>query len=395
MFIMDTSIFVIGMNNFFRFGLILLIFIGLVVAYIRHKNFLFKCLIDKRILALLILGAFSTSLINIPVIISLDLMIAVNLGGVIIPLIISSYFIYKLRLNFIIYLLMIIIISTLTFYLSHLDRNIGIILDFPLYFIPIIFSVIFANIYYYDNPLYAGPLAYSISTLGVLFGADIIRLPELLQNNLRIGYIGGFGIFDLIYISGLYALVFSLLIGFQRVKYSQKIQIKEPRIKKLRLLNVEELKKNGINQHQCSPIIKRVNAFVIDCLIHGLIILIILFTLHAYLNIGFNELSTGIIGYTIFWWIVFSQILYFTFFEWQFGQTPGKRILNIQVITLAPGKESKKSLYSRHDFLSTFTRNILRIFDIIFFLLNILRLSKSNTRQRYGDHFAGTAVISI
>ena len=392
---MDTSIFVIGINNFFKFGLILLIFIGLVVGYIRHKNFLFRCLIDKRILALLILGAFSTSLINIPVIISLDVMIAVNLGGVIIPLIISSYFIYKMRVNFIIFFLMILIISTLTFYLCHLDQNIGIILDFPLYFIPIILSVIFANIYYYDNPLYAGPLAYSISTMGVLFGADIVRLPELIQNNLRIGYIGGFGIFDLIYISGLNALAFSLLIGFQHAKYTQKIQIKEPKIQKLRLLNFEELKNNGLNQPQRSTIIKRVNAFVIDCLIHGLIIVIILFTLHAHLNIGFTKLSTGIIGYTIFWWIIFSHILYFTFFEWQFGQTPGKRILSIQVITIAPRKESRKSLYSHNDFLSVFTRNILRIFDIIFFFLNILRISKSNTRQRYGDYFAGTAVISI
>lgn len=392
---MDTSIFVIGLQDFIRFGLIFLIFIGLVIVYIRHKNFLFKCLLDKRILALLILGAFSTSLINIPVIIGLDLMIAVNLGGVIIPLIISSYFIYKMRINSIIFLLMIIIISGLTFYLSHLEQNIGIMLDFPLYFIPIIISIIFANIYFYDNPLYAVPLAYSISTIGVLLGADIIRLPELIQNNMRIGYIGGFGIFDLVYISGIYALAFSLLIGFLRAKYFSKIQIKESKIQKLRLFNFEDLNNNGLDQQQCSPIIKRVIAFVIDCLIHGMIILIILFTLHAYFNIGFNELFTGIVGYSIFWWIVFSHIIYFTFFEWQFGQTPGKRILNIQVITVAPRKESRKSLYSHHDFLSTFTRNILRIFDIIFFLLNILRLSKSNNRQRYGDHFAGTAVISI
>ncbi|MCI4330922.1 MAG: DUF1614 domain-containing protein [Thermoplasmata archaeon] len=55
------------------------------------------------------------------------------------------------------------------------------------------------------------PLAYASATIGVLFGADLLREPPLYGNGPALYAIGGAGVNDLVYLSGLLALLAALV----------------------------------------------------------------------------------------------------------------------------------------------------------------------------------------
>ena len=56
----------------------------------------------------------------------------------------------------------------------------------------------------------AAPLAYVAGTIGVLIGADFLRLPELLSYSIEkttYAVIGGANVFDMIFITGILAVI--------------------------------------------------------------------------------------------------------------------------------------------------------------------------------------------
>jgi len=133
--------------------------------------------------------------------------IAINLGGAIIPILISFYFLFlgwksgfDLTPVFIAVLLMIIICK----FLARAIPGVGISLPA---FIPPIFSAIFALIL---APSFAAPTAFAAGVLGTLIGADILNLPRIQKYG---GYlsIGGAGVFDGIFLVG---IISALLAGF-------------------------------------------------------------------------------------------------------------------------------------------------------------------------------------
>ena len=99
--------------------------------------------------------------------------LAINLGGAVIPILLSFYFLYLiLQAGFkieqiLIPLILIIILSKL---LSKVLPGRGIFLPA---LIPPIFSAIFALIF---TPGFAAPVAFILGVLGVLIGADILNL---------------------------------------------------------------------------------------------------------------------------------------------------------------------------------------------------------------------------
>jgi uncharacterized membrane protein len=56
---------------------------------------------------------------------------------------------------------------------------------------------------------YRAALAYISGSLGVLIGADLLRLPSLRKMNAPIASIGGAGTFDGIFVTGLVAVLLS------------------------------------------------------------------------------------------------------------------------------------------------------------------------------------------
>jgi uncharacterized membrane protein len=57
------------------------------------------------------------------------------------------------------------------------------------------------------NPAHAAHLAYVSGVLGVLIGADILRLGDISRLNAPIASIGGAGTFDGIFLTGIIAVL--------------------------------------------------------------------------------------------------------------------------------------------------------------------------------------------
>lgn len=203
------------LENIFRFYIPLLIIISLALGYLINNKFLEKFSINSQILFILLVCGVIGSFINIPIYKEEGLVLFINIGGIIIPIIISVIYIYKFRENFIIILLSIIMVTIVTFSFAKVVPGFGIVIDFPYYFIPIIFGTLTPFFVLTHKRLFEViPVTYSSITIGVFIGTDILLLPTILENNIRIGYFGGLGIFDFIFISGLYSIAISFLIIF-------------------------------------------------------------------------------------------------------------------------------------------------------------------------------------
>lgn len=133
--------------------------------------------------------------------------VAINVGGGIIPLLISFYFLFlafqigiSLKSIFIVTFLMIILCK----FLAKLMPGLGVTLPT---LIPPIFSAIFSLIFV---PEFAAPAAFISGVLGTLIGADLLNLGKVQKMGGFLS-IGGAGVFDGIFLVG---VVSALLSGF-------------------------------------------------------------------------------------------------------------------------------------------------------------------------------------
>ncbi|MFN3384863.1 MAG: DUF1614 domain-containing protein [Archaeoglobaceae archaeon] len=142
------------------------------------------------------------------------LVVAVNIGGCVLPAILAT----KL-LNDIFEFLPISILIT-AFLLSSLIifgfakpvAGVGIVV--PMIVPPIVATVAsYIAIILADAPIFLLPkLSFSIGTLSVLFGADVLHLRDLEKIGYGVVSIGGAGTFDGIFLTGIFAVLFSVLL---------------------------------------------------------------------------------------------------------------------------------------------------------------------------------------
>lgn len=128
-------------------------------------------------------------------------LIAINVGGALVPILVS---IYLLRLQpgiLFAALSCIVIVSLVSFYFSRPIRGIGI--GMPILIAPLTAALTALLI----DPQHSAPLAYIGGTLGVLIGADIFRLKDIRHMSPPIASIGGAGTFDGIFITGIVAVL--------------------------------------------------------------------------------------------------------------------------------------------------------------------------------------------
>ncbi|MFC1663682.1 DUF1614 domain-containing protein [Patescibacteria group bacterium] len=121
--------------------------------------------------------------------------LAINLGGAIIPVFISLYFLTKVSLGPVIAatFLMIFICN----FLARIVPGRGIVLPA---LIPPIFAVLFALIL---SPDFAAPCAFISGVFGSLIGADILNLRKIQKMKPGFVSIGGAGVFDGIFLVGI------------------------------------------------------------------------------------------------------------------------------------------------------------------------------------------------
>lgn len=131
--------------------------------------------------------------------------LAINVGGALIPTLVSCYLLIKSGLYFKSFLAT-IFVTLLCYKLAKPIRGVGIALPF---FLPPSLAAIFAMVIAHES---APIIAYISGTLGTLIGADILNLRKIRQLGAPVASIGGAGTFDGIFLTGILALSFSSIL---------------------------------------------------------------------------------------------------------------------------------------------------------------------------------------
>jgi len=127
--------------------------------------------------------------------------LAVNLGGAIVPFCLSLYLMVKWNM-FLTPILCTVIVALITFKMARPVPGLGIAI--PL-FIPPIVSALVAVLVSPEG--YAAVNAYISGTMGTLIGADIMHLKDIPRLKAPMASIGGAGTFDGIFLTGVIAVL--------------------------------------------------------------------------------------------------------------------------------------------------------------------------------------------
>jgi uncharacterized membrane protein len=126
-------------------------------------------------------------------------LVAINMGGAIIPTLVSLYLLWKLPSATLYALIGIAIVATITHLVAKPVKGLGIATPA---FIPPLTAALAAYILPSGAPTI---VAYVSGVLGTLIGADITNLHNIPKLGAKIASIGGAGTFDGIFLSGIIA----------------------------------------------------------------------------------------------------------------------------------------------------------------------------------------------
>jgi uncharacterized membrane protein len=127
--------------------------------------------------------------------------IAVNLGGALIPVAFSLYLAGSNRLAPASLLLATAIVAAICYLASRPVRGIGI--GMPIFVAPLAAALSAILL----EPQNSAPLAYVCGTLGVLIGADLLHMNDIRKIGVPVASIGGAGTFDGVFLTGIIAVL--------------------------------------------------------------------------------------------------------------------------------------------------------------------------------------------
>lgn len=134
--------------------------------------------------------------------------IAVNVGGALIPTLMSLYLLARNRL-WGLGLIATACVAAVCHWLAEPVPGLGIVLPI---FVPAIVTALVAGVLSRDR---AAPLAYVGGSLGTLIGADLLNLDKIQGLGAPVASIGGAGTFDGIFVTGMLAVVIASM-GYAR-----------------------------------------------------------------------------------------------------------------------------------------------------------------------------------
>src|ERR1700754_124750 len=147
----------------------------------------------------------------VPFVVSPSTILAVNVGGAVLPTLMSAYLVLRyqlwLRTAIAVAVIALIVHSTAT-------PVAGIGIAVPV-FVPVVATAILALVLSRE---YAAPLAYIGGSMGTLIGADILNLDKIGSLGAPIASIGGAGTFDGIFLTGILAVLLAGLASPSRLR---------------------------------------------------------------------------------------------------------------------------------------------------------------------------------
>lgn len=128
------------------------------------------------------------------------MVVAVNLGGAILPTAISIYLLVQTGL-YSLALVGVLFMTSICYSLARPIEGVGISL--PL-FVPSFLAALFAVVIVHNH---APAVAYISGSMGALIGADLLKLKDIARLNAPVVSIGGAGTFDGIFLTGIVAVL--------------------------------------------------------------------------------------------------------------------------------------------------------------------------------------------
>jgi uncharacterized membrane protein len=129
--------------------------------------------------------------------------VALNVGGAIVPTLISIYLLVKNSL-YVQAIAGIAFVSAVVHWLAAIEPGMGV--SVPIFAPPIVSAAVSMILARY----HAAPLAYISGSLGTLIGADILNLAALVDTGPAVVSIGGAGTFDGVFLTGILAVLLAV-----------------------------------------------------------------------------------------------------------------------------------------------------------------------------------------
>jgi uncharacterized membrane protein len=224
---MDSQVHYLPLTPGF-FGLLVLVFAGLIILIqLRILRYAYMKLgIGPGAAMLLLFGSLIGSYFNIPITVLpghdvrsgqvVDFygmryvvplvtswpgtVLAVNVGGAVIPTLMSTYLVFRYRL-WLRAAIAIVVIAGVIHTMATPVQGVGIAVPV---FAPVVTTAILAFILSRE---YAAPLAYIGGSMGTLIGADLLNLNKIGDLGAPVASIGGAGTFDGIFLTGILAVL--------------------------------------------------------------------------------------------------------------------------------------------------------------------------------------------
>ncbi len=140
-------------------------------------------------------------------------LIAINVGGALIPIIISIYLMISRK----VVLRGIIGMGIVAYFAYHVTQvtSSGVTSYFPYWLIPPIAASFYSLLVSIKSKKKSASIAYSSGTMGVLIGADLLHLKELLSikiHSTTMASIGGAAILDMVFLTGIIAVLIDAIL---------------------------------------------------------------------------------------------------------------------------------------------------------------------------------------
>lgn len=184
----------IGLSPAQAFGFLFFSLIG------SHVNIPIKRIASKEISAPDTVRYFGV-LYKVPKRNAIGSVIAINLGGAVVPVFLSVYLLVKQNLFFE-PMLGILVVTIISYWLARPVPKVGIAL--PIFIAPLLSALVAVML---SSGQHAPVVAYISGVIGTLLGADILHLKDVEQLGAPVVSIGGAGTFDGIFLTGIIAVL--------------------------------------------------------------------------------------------------------------------------------------------------------------------------------------------
>ncbi len=161
----------------------------------------------------IVFGSIILGMVEIPLFRYNGWIVGINVGGALLPIILSIYLMIKNKVFFRV-VLGIAIVSYITYNYTYVSSR-GIVSPFPLWLLPPIAASMYSVMVAIKNKRKAASIAYSSGTMGALIGADVFHLRELLAMHPKpntMAVIGGASILDMVFLTGVIAVIVDALL---------------------------------------------------------------------------------------------------------------------------------------------------------------------------------------